>query len=701
MAENIQNLTAVRGFRGSDLGVPTAIMAVILFMLFPLPSMALDLMLGMNLAFAVLVLLVTLYITEPLQFSSFPPLLLVATLLRLSFNVAATRLILTHGHEGTHAAGRLIESFGILVGGNDAVVGFVVFVILVIIQFVVITSGAQRVSEVAARFTLDAMPGKQMAIDADLNSGLISEVEARARREKIAREANFYGAMDGASKFVRGDAIAAIIIVAVNILGGFVVGMLKGNLSWQDVVRTYTLLTIGDGLVTQIPALLISVATGLIVTRSAAESNLGQDVTSQLFTKALPLAIAGIVLGVMALAFHNWASLPLIILAGACAFGYTTLNRKEAAATAQAAATEALKPKVREPENMAKLLSVDPMELEIGFGLIPLVDEAQGGDLLDRITMIRRQVALDLGLVVPPIRIRDNMQLGSEAYALKIRGTEVARGQLMAGRFLAINSTGSREVVPGIATKEPTFGLPAVWIEEAQKPAAERAGYTVVDLPSVVATHLTELIRAHSSELMTRQDTQRLIDNLKKENAAVVDELIPGLMPLGDVQKVLQNLLRERVPVRDLGGIMEALADHARATKDTDLLTEYARQALYRVITRQHLSADGAIHAVTLDPRLEQQLMNSVARGEGGGFLSLDPRQAQKLLLALSKQIEALNRQGHPPLVLCSPTVRPYFKKLLDKVLPNLTVLSYNELDPKTNIESAGTVSLGDEDTKV
>jgi flagellar biosynthesis protein FlhA len=350
---------------------------------------------------------------------------------------------------------------------------------------------------------------------------------------------------------------------------------------------------------------------------------------------------------------------------------------------------------------MAKLLSVDPMELEIGFGLIPLVDEAQGGDLLDRITMIRRQVALDLGLVVPPIRIRDNMQLGSEAYALKIRGTEVARGQLMAGRFLAINSTGSREALPGIATKEPTFGLPAVWIEEAQKPAAERAGYTVVDLPSVVATHLTELIRAHSSELMTRQDTQRLIDNLKKENAAVVEELIPGLMPLGDVQKVLQNLLRERVPVRDLGGIMEALADHARATKDTDLLTEYARQALYRVITRQHLSSDGAIHAVTLDPRLEQQLMNSVARGDGGGFLSLDPRQAQKLLLALSKQVETLNRQGHPPLVLCSPTVRPYFKKLLDKVLPNLTVLSYNELDPKTNIESAGTVSLGDEDTKV
>jgi flagellar biosynthesis protein FlhA len=697
-----ENTTTVRtaGLRASDLAVPAAIMAVILFMLFPLPSMALDLMLAMNLAFAVMVLLVTLYITEPLQFSSFPPLLLVATLLRLSFNVAATRLILTHGGEGTHAAGRLIEAFGMLVGGNNAVVGFVVFLILVIIQFVVITSGAQRVSEVAARFTLDAMPGKQMAIDADLNSGLINEQEARGRREKIGREANFYGAMDGASKFVRGDAIAAIIIVAVNILGGYVVGFLQG-MQWQDVLRTFTLLSIGDGLVTQIPALLISVATGLIVTRSAAESNLGKDVTEQLFTKALPLAIAGLVLAVMALAFHNWASLPLLVLAGLCAFGYVTINRKEEAAAGAAAVEAAAKPKPREPENVAKLLSVDPMELEIGFGLIPLVDEAQGGDLLDRITMIRRQVALDLGLVVPPIRIRDNMQLGAEAYALKIRGTEVARGQLMADRFLAINSSGSREALPGTPTKEPTFGLPAVWIEESQKQAAERAGYTVVDLPSVVATHLTELIRQHSAELLTRQDTQKLIENLKKENAAVVEELIPGLMPLGDVQKVLQNLLRERISIRDLGGILEALADHARATKDTDLLTEHARQALYRVITKQHIAADGAIHAVTLDPRLEQQLMTSITRGEGGGFLSLDPRQAQKLLMALSKQIEALNRQGHPPLVLCSPLVRPYFKRLLDKVLPNLTVLSYNELDPKTNIESGGIVSVENEDSKV
>jgi flagellar biosynthesis protein FlhA len=694
MAENANSLTAPRGIKGSDLAVPAAIMAVILFMLFPLPSMALDMMLGLNLAFSVLVLLVTLYTQEPLQFSSFPSLLLIATLVRLSFNVAATRLILTQGGTGTAAAGRLIEAFGTLVGGNNAVVGFVVFLILVIIQFVVITSGAQRVSEVAARFTLDAMPGKQMAIDADLNSGLITEDDARKRRDKIAREANFYGAMDGASKFVRGDAIAAIIIVAVNILGGFVVGMVEGKLEWQQVLQTYTLLTIGDGLVTQIPALLISVATGLLVTRSAAESNLGQDVTRQLFAKSLPLAIAALVLAAMALAFHNWASLPLLALAGLAAFGYATLNRKEEGEASAADAKEAAKPKSRDPENVAKLLTVDPMELEIGFGLIPLVDEAQGGDLLDRITMIRRQVALDLGLVVPPIRIRDNMALGAETYSIKIRGTEVAKGQLMANRFLAINSSGSRDTLPGTSTKEPTFGLPAVWIEESSKPQAERSGYTVVDLPSVMATHLTEVIRSHAAELLTRQDTQKLVENFRKENSAVVEELVPGLMSLGDVQKVLQSLLRERIPIRDMGGILETLADHARTSKDADSLTEFARQSQFRVITKLLAGGDGAIHAVTLDPRLEQTLLNSVTRSEAGSFLALDPKLAQKILLALSKQIEALNKQGHAPLVLCSPLVRPYFKRLLDKVLPNLTVVSYNELDPKAEIQSGGSVRV-------
>jgi flagellar biosynthesis protein FlhA len=698
MAESVNNSVRLGGLKASDIAVPVAVMAVILFMLFPLPSMALDLALGLNLAMSVLVLLVTLYTTEPLQFSSFPSLLLVTTVVRLSLNVAATRLVLTQGQTGTAAAGRLIESFGMLVGGNNAVVGFVVFLILVIIQFVVITSGAQRVSEVAARFTLDAMPGKQMAIDADLNSGLITEEEAKRRREKVSREANFYGAMDGATKFVRGDAIAAIIIVAVTILGGFVVGMVDGNMDWMQVLRTFTLLTIGMGLVTQIPSLLISTATGLLVTRSAAESNLGQDLSGQLFFRALPMAIAAVVLFLMALAFHNWASIPMLVLAAAAAFAFLALNRRDKEAAAEVAKVDAAKPKSREPENVTKLLSVDAMELEIGFGLIPLVDEAQGGDLLDRITMIRRQVALDFGLVVPPIRIRDNMQLGAESYSVKIRGTEVARGQLMANRFLAINSSGARETLPGTATKEPTFGLPAVWIEDGVKPQAERLGYTVVDLPSVVATHLTEVVKSHAPELLTRQDTQRLIDNYRQNNQAVVDELIPGLMSLGEVQKVLQNLLRERVPIRDLGTILESLADRARQTKDIDALTEHARQALFRVVTKLYVSPDGAIHAVTLDPRLEQTLLGALSRSESGAFLALDPRVAQKLLLALSRQIEASNRRGFAPLVLCSPQIRPYFKRLLDKVLPNLTVISYNELDPKVEIQSSGSVKLGDED---
>jgi len=697
MAETTSAPSLAGKLKTSDLAIPAAVMAVILFMLFPLPSQILDLALGLNLALSVLVLLVTLYTTEPLQFSSFPSLLLIATLVRLSLNVAATRLVLTQGQTGTAAAGRLIESFGMLVGGNNAVVGFVVFLILVIIQFVVITSGAQRVSEVAARFTLDAMPGKQMAIDADLNSGLVTEDEAKRRREKIAREANFYGSMDGATKFVRGDAIAAIIIVAVTILGGFVVGMLDSDMSWMEVLRTFTLLTIGMGLVTQIPALLVSTATGLLVTRSAAESNLGQDVTGQLFSMALPMAILALVLVAMAAAFHNLASIPMLVLAGLAAFAYTSLTRRDRLKTEKTAA-EAAKPKAREPENVAKLLAVDAMELEIGFGLIPLVDEAQGGDLLDRITMIRRQVALDLGLVVPPIRIRDNMQLGAETYCVKIRGTEVARGTLMANHFLAINSTSSKDTLPGKPTKEPTFGLPAVWIDEAVKPQAERSGYTVVDLPSVVATHLTEVVRAHAPELLTRQDVQRLVDNYRQGNAAVVDELLPALLSLGEVQKVLQNLLRERIPIRDLGTILETLADHARATKDSDALTEYVRQALFRVITKQLVGADGAIHAVTLDPRLEQTLLGAITRSEGGSFLSLDPKLAQKILLALSRQIEVLSRKGHAPLVLCSPLVRPYFKRLLDKVLPNLTVISYNELDPKVEIQSAGSIKTGDEE---
>jgi flagellar biosynthesis protein FlhA len=698
MAENAQSSTLGGVVKSSDLAVPGLILAVIAFMLVPLPSIVLDFGLTLNLLASVVVLMITLYTTETLAFSSFPSLLLISTLVRVALNVAATRLILAQGD-----AGFIVGIFGTIVGGNNAVVGLIVFIILVVIQFVVITSGAQRVSEVAARFTLDAMPGKQMAIDADLNSGLITELDARARREKIQREANFYGAMDGASKFVRGDAIAAIIIVIVNILGGFIIGFTsgRGGANWAEILRTYTLLTIGAGLVTQVSALLIATATGLLVTRSASESNMGKELMDQVTANAKPFGIAAAALFVIGIFAPGWSRLPVLVVAAIAGAGYFLMTGTKAAEARQKSDLEAAKPAAKEPENVSKLLSVDPMELEIGFGMIPLVEEAQGGDLLDRITMIRRQTALDLGVVVPPIRIRDNMQLGSESYSIKIRGTEVAKGELMAGRFLAINSTGRPDSVPGIKTKEPTFGLPALWIDEAQKGPAERQGYTVVDLPSVIATHLTEVIRSHASELITRQDVQKLVETVRQTNAAVVDELVPALLNLGDIQKVLQNLLRERVSARDLTTILETLADHARATKDTDVLTEHVRQALYRSITKAHLSPDNAIHAITLDPKLEQTLISSVHRGEGGAFLALEPRTGQKVISALSKQIEAMSKKGYSPLVLCSPMLRLYFKRLVEKLLPNLTVLSYNELDPKTEIQAAGSVAVNDENTAV
>jgi flagellar biosynthesis protein FlhA len=679
--------------KSSEMAAIGLFLVVALLIFIPLPAFVLDLFLVLNITFALVILLVTLYAKEPLEFSIFPSLLLMTTLLRLGLNVSASRLILTAGNTGSHAAGRVIEAFGTFVGGNEPVVGFIIFLILVIIQFVVITNGAQRVSEVAARFTLDAMPGKQMAIDADLNAGLITEDDARNRRRHIQREADFYGAMDGSSKFVRGDAIAAIIIVAVNILGGIVMGMFKGGLSIGQVFERYTILTIGDGLVTQIPALIIATATGLIVTRTASENNMGADFAKQILAQPKALAVSAGVLGVMGIFFPGWSRVPLLIMAvlvGTLAY-YLFLTAKNSETASKLEAS--LKPASREPENVGKLLSLDPMELEIGFGLIPFVEEAQGGDLLDRITMIRRQTAMDMGLVVPPIRIRDNMQLPQEGYCFKIRGTEVARAELMAGRYLAINATGSRESLPGIATREPTFSLPAVWIEERFKSDAEQKGFTVVDLPSIIATHLTEIIRTHAGDLLTRQDVQKLIDNIKQVNSTVVEELVPAMLGVGDVQKVLQNLLREKVPIRDMVTILETLADHARGTKDTETLTEFVRQALYRTITKTNLSPDNAIHAITLDPLLEQSMVESVQRSDRGTFLALDPRILQPMFASLSKEIENMSRQGYQPLVLCSPAVRKHFKKLVEKLLPNLIVLSYNELDPKTEIQPAGTVS--------
>ena len=690
--------------RYSDLMLAGAGLLVLGMLVVPIPRWALDLLLIFNMAFSILVLLVTMYTMQPLDFAVFPAMLLLGTLFRLALNVSATKLILLHGHEGEASAGHVIETFGQFVVGGNYLVGAVVFIILIVIQFVVITSGAQRVAEVAARFTLDAMPGKQMAIDADLNSGLATEDEARARRRNIEREADFYGAMDGASKFVRGDAIAAIIILLVNIIGGFIVGVAQRNMLFTDALTRYTLLTIGEGLVTQIPALVLSVATGLIVTRAASETHLGQDMARQMLGQDRPLWIAagvvsmfGLVLGVAAGPAAFMLSILLAGGLGAMAWALREGKRAaEAAAPAVAAAAAAAKAGPREPENVIPLLSVDPIELEIGYGLIPLVEEKQGGDLLERIATLRRSAAIELGLVVPPIRVRDNVQLGTEGYAVKVKGVEVARGVVRVGRYLAINAARVETPVEGEPVKDPAFGLPAYWVGPEVRDKAESLGYTVVDLASVIATHLSEIVRAHADELLGRQDVQRLLDSVKGSNPAVVEELVPHLLGLGDIQKVLQGLLRERVPIRDLVTIFESLADAARSSRDIDTLVETVRQSLRRQITRQFAGEGNVVRALTLDPRLEQRILESIQRNERGAVLALEPRVGQQLFAALSREIEKVLTQGLAPLVLCSPALRPFLRRLLEKALPQLTILSYNELMPRVEVQSVGVVSVAD-----
>ncbi|MCS6860192.1 MAG: flagellar biosynthesis protein FlhA, partial [Abditibacteriales bacterium] len=591
-----------RLFTYSDVIVSGAAILIVLMMIVPMPTVLLDALLALNISIALTVLLVTMYTQEALQFSVFPSLLLVLTLFRLALNISATRAILLNGY-----AGHVIDAFGNFVVGGNYAVGFVVFLILVIIQFVVITNGAGRVAEVAARFTLDAMPGKQMSIDSDLNAGLITEEEARERRQKVAREADFYGAMDGASKFVRGDAIAAIVIMLVNIIGGFIVGMAQQGLSLLEALQRYTLLTVGEGLVAQIPALLISTATGIIVTRAAATSALGQDAVRQLLAQPRVLNIVAGALVVVGL-LPGLPKVPFFLLA-AGAFLLARLLQQNL--RAQEVAQQPSKAVQRPPENVSELLAVDRMGLEIGYALIPLVDVQQNGDLLERVTLMRRQIALDLGIIVPPIRIRDNMQLPANTYSIKLKGVEIARGEVLPRYYLAMNPGSVRETIEGIPTKEPAFGLPALWIEESLRRRAEAAGYTVVDATSVVITHLQEVIKAHAADILTRQDVQALVDNLRQTQSAVVEELIPTLLSLGEVQRVLSNLLRERVPIRDLGTILEALADGARVTKDIDQLTELVRRALARLLCQRYRSSDGSIYVTTLDPNVEQTLLEA------------------------------------------------------------------------------------------
>ncbi|MCE5324271.1 flagellar biosynthesis protein FlhA [bacterium] len=677
--------------RHSDVAIAAVAVMIVGMMILPLPHWLLDLLLCANIALALSILLVSMYTSEPLQFSSFPSLLLMTTLFRLSLNVSATKLILLHAD-----AGAVISAFGSVVVGGNYVVGIVVFIILVIIQFVVITNGAGRVAEVAARFTLDAMPGKQMAIDADLNAGIIDEKEAQQRRKNVGREADFYGAMDGATKFVRGDAIAAIIMIIVNILGGFVVGIAQRGMDIMQALQTYTLLTIGEGLVTQIPALLISTATGLMVTKNGSEKSLGFELMSQIFSRPKAIAITACVFGVLVVV-PGMPKIPLLFaaaLVGLVAYFLSQNDKKSAAEAAKAKALKAATPAPTTPESMTDLIGVDPLALEVGYGLIPLADPKQGGELLDRITMIRKQSVIDMGVLVPAIRVRDNVQLGANEYVLKLRGTEIARGEVFLNQYLAMNPGGATEKLNGIETVEPAFSLPATWISESQKMFAEVAGYTVVDPTTVLVTHLTELVRKHAAQLLTRQETQQLLDAAKEEAPTVVSELIPDVMGIGDIQKVLQNLLAERVSIRDIVAVLEALADFAGATKDTDILTEYTRQRLALAICRQHQGPDGKITVFGLHPSVEQIITDNIRQTELGARLILDPGLVQELLSAIRVQVENLTERGFAPIVLCSPRTRMHVHGLVEQSFSNLTVLSYAEIAPEINVDSIGMVKL-------
>ncbi|AZS16098.1 MULTISPECIES: flagellar biosynthesis protein FlhA [Paenibacillus] len=673
-----------------DLFILVGIIGIVLLMIVPIPTWLLDILLIINISLSLTILLVAMNTREALQFSIFPAMLLITTLFRLALNVSTTKLIL-----GQAKAGHVVATFGSWVAQGEPVVGFVVFLILVVVQFIVITKGSERVAEVAARFTLDAMPGKQMSIDADLNAGLINEQQARERRRKIEREADFYGAMDGASKFVKGDAIASIIILLINLIGGFIIGMTIHKMDFQSSLGTYSLLTIGDGLVSQIPALLISTASGLIVTRASSEGNLAEDITSQLFTYPKLIYIVAGTITVLGLftPIGPWTTLPFAaLLLFAARRMQKNMNKKQIEQEQQE--EEQQIEEVRSPESVINLLQVDAIEFEFGYGLIPLADTAQGGDLLDRIIMIRRQCALEMGLIVPVIRIRDNIQLKPNEYVIKIKGNVVGSGELLLNHYLAMSPGMDDDSITGIETKEPAFGLPALWINEATKDRAELAGYTVVDPPSVVATHLTELIKSHAHELLGRQETKALIDNLKENYAVLVDELIPSVLSIGDVQKVLAKLLREKISIRDLVTIFETLADYGTYTKDPEILTEYVRQALSRQITQQYSQQGETMRVITVGPSLEKKIAESVQQSEHGSYLAMDPTSSQTLFQKLSEQVNRLIQSGQQPIVLTSPTIRMYLRQIIERSMQDIPVLSYSELEPNVEIQSVGVVNL-------
>ena len=674
----------------ADMGIALYLLAAIIFFIVPIPSFLLDVMLTINIAIALIVLMNALFVTEVLDMSFFPTLLLFTTIFRISLNVSSTRLILNTGDPGN-----VVRTFGQFVGGNDLIIGAIIFVVMILIQLIVINKGSERVSEVTARFTLDAMPGKQMAIDADLNTGVISEKQARERRDKIQQESSFFGAMDGATKYVKGDATVGIIITLINLVGGLAMGMTRLGLSVGDAVNQYGILTIGDGLVSQIPSLLLSLATGILVTKASKEADFGDTLLRQLFGIPKVLYIVGIVL--IFLGITTPLETMLFVLMGAVflvAGRSVEGNLSMEAIEEEVDMAEEQAEEIRRPENVVSLLQVDPIELEFGYGIIPLADVNQGGDLLDRVVMIRRQIALELGTVVPIIRLRDNIQLNPNQYIIKIKGIQVTEGEILFDHYMAMNPGFVEEEISGIPTFEPSFHLPALWITEGQRERAESLGYTVVDPPSIIATHLTEVIRSHIDELLSRQDVQNLINNIKETQPTLVDDLIPKLLGVGEIQKILQNLLREGISIRDLLTIFETLADHAATTRDTDVLTEYARQSLKRAISSKYFPANEVTSVITLDPKIEQEIMGSVKQTEQGAYLTLDPERTKAIMASLETEVAKLENLGKNAIIITSPIVRMYFKKLTEDYFKDLIVVSYNEVESNIELQSVGMVSL-------
>ena len=678
-----------KGFRFQDIAVAIYLLAAFIFLIVSIPSGFLDVLLAFNMAIAFAVLFNSIFAKEVLDMSFYPTMLLFTTIFRISLNVSSTKLILTTGNPGN-----VVKTFGEYVGGNDLIVGAIVFVILILVQFMVINKGSERVAEVTARFTLDAMPGKQMAIDADLNTGAIDDAEAKRRRDQIQEESQFFGSMDGAVKYVKGDATAGLIITAVNLVGGIAMGVLRQGMSMGDAMSQYSILTIGDGLVSQIPSLLISLSTGILVTKASKEADFGPALLKQVF--GIPkvmyfvgttIAFLGIVTPLNPIIFVAMGM--LFIVGGRYLQTQTEVESVESAVESAEESAE----EIRRPENVVSLLNVDPIELEFGYGIIPLADVNQGGDLLDRVVMIRRQVALELGTVVPIIRLRDNIQLNPNQYIIKIKGIQVSEGEILFDHYMAMNPGFVEEEITGIPTFEPSFHLPATWITESQRERAESMGYTVVDPPSIIATHLTEIIRQHIAELMTRQDVQNLVDNLKETNPSLVDELTPKLLGLGEIQKVLQNMLREGVSIRDLLTIFETLADYAPMTRDTDILTEYARQSLKRAISSKFFAPNEATPVLTLDTEVEKKIMASVKQTEQGSYLTLDPEETKKIMNSCENEIKKLEDMGRNAIIITSPIVRMYFKKLSEDYFRDLVVISYNEIDTNVELQSVGMVT--------